>query len=44
MFPAPACRGGQWGDAGYVKVQMTDDNIGACGMYTEVLLPLDVFP
>ena len=24
---------GTWGEAGYVKVQMTNDNAGACAMY-----------
>jgi C1A family cysteine protease len=24
---------GSWGESGYVRVQMTNDNIGACAMY-----------
>ncbi|KAL4420951.1 hypothetical protein ABPG77_004580 [Micractinium sp. CCAP 211/92] len=30
---------GTWGDGGYIKVQMTNDNIGACRMYTGLMLP-----
>lgn len=31
---------GTWGDAGYIKVQMTGDSLGACRMYSGLMVAL----